>query len=198
MPLESGPDRGVLRLSIDGGWSVEAMANALTVLGRAYDHLATALAIEDWRAEPLVPREWLVAFHGGDYLLALRARARIDSGPLQLRRLEYASPGLIEAVGAWSPLSALVDLVANHRRENTERAQIREQSRQFDATADRQRIQDSREFLLALLDRLGPLPPEFATAILGRLLGEIPDLVASLADDARIGTLELDSADAAP
>lgn len=196
MPSDDGADRlGVLRLRIEGGWTVAEMSGLLATLDRAYLHVASTLVVDEWpdRYGRRIPWDWMGPFVGrpDDYVAGLRLRASVEFGNLRVHRSEYASPGVIEAIAGWRPLKSLVDLVTNWRDDNTDRARLREEGRQFDENMARQRTQDDRAYWLEVFDRVQEAPPEWRDAMLPRLFGEIPQLTRAIASEIRVEGIEV-------
>jgi len=168
--------QGTLRLELDGVWSVEDFGDYLRRLNRAYqaaDAVSLLVAEPDffYRYGWPVPGPYPPDFRyrppdKGE----LRALAASRAAVLEVKSVEFSSPGWIEVIGSLNPLRVVADAVAQWRAENRERGR------------------QSRAFQLELLDRL---PPAAQAQYAAELLEETLDQTKPLALDRRITRIEL-------
>lgn len=199
LPLNPAARRqGVLRVEFSGLWTAGEFGRLFSRLDFIYRRLASGYILlqEDslersgwwsWReletlAEPLEP---------------LEATTELLAGQLTLLKVEYASPGAAEVVGALNPLKVIGDGIQDWRHENTIRAANEEAARLEDRRLDQEqqrinieRERADREYELQLLDRLSSLPLPVQDRLLAKLLGEPRTELRRIATDIRVGEVE--------
>ena len=103
-------------------------------------------------------------------LTGIRHRASLSGMPLQVHRIQLASPGTLEAVGLLDPLRTVLGVVVDLRNHSTRT--------EHQPTPHK----------LELLDRIpGPIKEHYASA----LLSEIEREAMAIARDQRVGEIQV-------
>lgn len=103
-PSQIGTSLTVLRVELDGDWSVAEFERLLSSFRLGYD--------------PLEQMQILVRT-GKPYELM-----RLNSLALRIKRINIASPGFLEIFGNLNPLKVIADFISKYRAENTKRMKI--------------------------------------------------------------------------
>jgi len=209
-PSGAEPEFGILRLEINGSWSVDAFTQLLTKLEQAYFAAAALEAltepgtinISSFTGPPEQAAKDLL-----DSVVAFRL-----GGGLQVGSLHYGSPGLVEVIGAANPLKTVKDGITENRRINLERDEAklfdeRERQRQSDehvqamAEGSRQReqvrlthereiaklrIEAEKARAQTWLSAIELLPPEQRTPAVAELIQMLKGNTESIANDTRL------------
>ena len=211
--IESG--FGVLRLGINGSWSVEAFAQLLTHVEQAYFAAAALESLtEPWRigsSTVTKPRE-----QTAEELLQAVVAFRLGGG-LRIRALHYGSAGFIEVIGALNPLKTVKDGITENREINRKREETRlfdERERKKQSAKHKQTMEQARrreeqmrldhdremiklqieaekaraEALLSVIDRL---EPDQRTAAAASLFQMLTQNVEGIANDARLTEVKM-------
>jgi hypothetical protein len=223
MPIEGPPtythardQLAIMRIEIDGSWSVDDLIHLLTQLEQVY---LAAAALESM-AEPAsigisVPPAGPHA-QTADELLQAVAAFRLGGG-LRIRSMHYGSPGYIEVIGALNPLKTVKDGVTENRDINRKREETRlfdERERQRQSMEHEQSMEQERrsteemrlaherevaklhleaettraQIFLSVIDRLPPEERTAATATLFQLLVRNSE---SIANEARVVDIKM-------
>lgn len=153
--------------------------------------------------EPINPSEAL------DFLISIAQRY---SGDLYINSIEYSSPGWLEIIGNLNPLKVVADIIANWRKENTERKRNEQQAEsderkeyievekiQSQERIEREKIQSQEriemaklktDFAKALLENGKPLRgisrPDNLERLLGLIGSSTEDTLSDIAKDTRV------------
>jgi hypothetical protein len=200
---------GILRVEINGSWSVDGLVQLLTQLEQAYLAAAalealtepSTIGVSSRTAHEKTAKDLL------DSVVAFRL-----GGGLQVRSLHYGSPGFIEVIGALNPLSTVKDGITenreiNRKREETKLFDERERQRQSDEheqameeksyQTEEMRLRHEREMaklrieaeqvrvktFISIIDRL---PPDQRTTASAELWQMLTRNTESIGNDARL------------
>ncbi len=202
----------ILRVDIDGSWSVDDMVRLLTQLEQVYLACAALESlIEPARIGISVPHE-----QTADQLLQAVVAFRLGGG-LRIRALRYGSPGYIEVIGAVNPLKTVKDGITENRDINRKREETRlfdERERQKLSMEHEQAMEQERrrteemrlahqrelaklhleveagrvDAFLKVIDRLPPAEKTAAAASLFQLMVQNAE---SIANDARVVDIKM-------
>ncbi len=168
---------GILRLDVDGSWSVSdfiLLANRIQV---SYNRL-NAFASPPDSLQPFlrdhshhVPDQEIESFFEAIVESSLRLSLN-----LRILRIRLESPGLLEFLGALNPLKVIADIIIAWRRENTIRDQLRHQM--------------NIEYYKMIIERERNLlefgSPELVQRWIQHAFDQPKDLLAEVARDTRI------------
>lgn len=164
----------IIKIKIDGAWSVLDLVELLGKLDENYHALNSIFMfadLVDWEArnnqaeQREIRRDTMIQdiWYGvrqpiygklmsaetlspGPPIEALVSLSRSLLPALSIQRIQYASPGWIELIGAWNPLKVLTDAIDNWRKQNTIRNkhendfELRREKNKLDAENERLRI----------------------------------------------------------
>jgi hypothetical protein len=197
------PEFGILRLEINGNWSVDAFTHLLTQLEQAYFAAAALEAL----TEPGTIN--ISSFTGppeqaAKDLTSTVAALRLGGG-LQVGSLQYGSPGYIEVIGALNPLNTVEKGITNNREINRKREEMklsdeRERQRQSDEheqamdegsrLREQMRLEHEREMAKLKIEVLriliDSLPIEERNATAAELIRTLDGNTESIANDSRV------------
>ena len=151
-PTPSNAEVGVLRLDIDGHWTVKEFADLLIALRTSYvalntlDYLARRAEDDKERVEGLL----FGVLHGNDPKASLDLLSSIslsETADLGLFSTQYNSPGWVEVIGSWNPLKVICETIIEWRKQGTERERIRSEERRQreELHSQERRENDSRQ-----------------------------------------------------
>ena len=177
--------RAAIRLQLDGLWSVQHLSRILSQLVNAYD---SAVALHYLGTEEFLSSKEVLAWippsdsKESDHLSSMvfsmtnmalngiRLRAGLSGMPLQVHKIQLASPGTLEAVGLLDPLRTVFGFVFDLRNHNIRR--------------EHQQMSGTRE----LLDRIPePIKEHYASV----LLDDIECEVVAIARDQRVREIDV-------
>src|SRR5207302_7120735 len=98
---------GTLALEFEGTWHAEELGRLLLDLNSAYRSVtAVVYPFPSWRGEPGYPPSYPPPwFYPGEEVPEEVFEASLSlTAHLQVARIDYASPGIMEMVGSWNPL----------------------------------------------------------------------------------------------
>ena len=206
---------GILRLEINGSWSVENFTQLLTKLEETYFAAASLESLtEPWAiggSSITGPRE-----QRATELINAVVAFRLGGG-LRVRSLHYGSPGFVEVIGALNPLKTVKDGITenreiNRKREETRLFDERERQRQSgeyeqsikgeNRQTEQMRLAHEREMsklqiraeearVKALLSVIDRLPPDQRTTAAAELFQIMTRNTESIANDVRVGEVRM-------
>ncbi len=173
--IQIAASQGLMRLDIDGDWTMRDLWVLFMSLHHAYERASIIAFLAEQPSEALaaagsqpelLDRADLIR-QGYD---PVEIAAVHETAPLTLKRMRYGSPGWVEAIGSLLPLQVILNFILKIREQNAER--------------ERQQM----AFQLELLDRIpAPLRKVYAA----NLLAETMEFTEPLAENERVKSVSV-------
>lgn len=192
------PGLGVLRIGIHGSWSAGGFAELLDRLEDGYKAAAALHQLAVFPAGSALGR-----LSADDLIQAVTA-SRLAGG-LRLGSICYGSPGWLELIGVFGPLSTVKDGITENREINRKRDEIRrldererqqqadrheevmeQQQQEYALGATRLRIEAEANRFDMMRDLMGLLPADQQSIVAAQLFQRLTGATEEIADDARI------------
>ena len=183
---------GILRLDINGSWSVDAFTQLLTQLEQAYFAAATLEAL----TEPGTTS--ISSFTGPPEQAAKDLRDTVAAfrlgGGLQVGSLHYGSPGFFEFIGSLNPLKIVADFITKNREINRKRQETKlfdererqRQSDEYEIEMAKVRIEAEKARTQTWVSVIDRLSPEERTPVTAELVKVLTRNTEGIANDARL------------
>ena len=146
--LHSPYASGVLRLSLEGHWSVASFGELLDELEIAYGAARLLSLLGDSRHENLQ------VLLGGNTIDVAEVERLMPN--LALHAIHYGSAGWVEVLGSLNPLKVISDFISQYRAEKTARKELDLREVQESHRHEEEMVREKNRHEEALLDRLTP------------------------------------------